>query len=112
MKKNMDFFECHIIIPEHDFITCLTDGKLVFQTEAIASLKSLAEALWSLSFVESIQTELEPDAAATINELENGECPGAFPFAIVSEKYWNEKHKHIFSNITKVERNGLLLERD
>ena len=112
-EHDVDWFESHIIIPEHDFIKYINGNHPMFETEEITALKSLLEALWSLSFVETIQTELElSEAVATLSEIESGECPGALPFAIVRVEYLNAKYKHLFSNITKVDRNGLFLERD
>lgn len=114
-EKDMDWFESHIIIPEHDFIHYIesANGHPAFEPQAITALKSLAEALWGLSFIETIQTELElTDGATTLSGLESGECPCAFPFAIIRSEYLNEKHRHIFSKITSIDRNGLLLERD
>lgn len=114
-EKDMDWFESHIIIPEHDFIHYIesANGHPAFEPQAITALKSLAEALWRLSFIEAIQTELElTDGATTLRGLESGECPCAFPFAIIRSEYLNENHKHIFSKITSIDRNGLLLERD
>lgn len=114
-EKDMDWFESFIIIPEHDFINYPTSasGHPVFEPEALTSLKSLIEAIWRLGFVETIQTELElTEGAATLSALESGECPSAFPFAIIHSDIMNENYKHIFSKITKIERNGLLLERD
>ena len=111
-EKDIDWFGCCIIIPESDIITG-AEGGYAFDPEATEALKSIAKALWRLDFVESIQTELElAGDAAELDELENGECPSAFPFAVIRKEYMNEKYRHIFSRITKIDRNGLLLERD
>ena len=111
-EKDIDWFGCCIIIPESDIITG-AEGGYAFDPRATEALKSIAKALWRLDFVESIQTELElAGDAAELDELERGECPSAFPFAVIRKEFMNEKYRHIFSRITKIDRDGLLLERD
>lgn len=110
-EQSNDYFEFHIIIPEGDFI-CYDKGFPLFDHKVTSDLKKLAFAIWNWSCIETIQTEIElSDGSVPLNEIENGDCPSAFPFAIIPSSIFDDSYNNVFSSITPINRNGILLER-
>ncbi|WP_026526669.1 hypothetical protein [Butyrivibrio sp. VCD2006] len=104
-----DEFVFTILIPEDELLQW-GNGKGNYDPRKISNIKKLIVTLWDWECVSAIQTTLELSGDITkLDDLKLGNMPSIVPFAIIPEE-WNNYNFDERFNITKLNRNGILIE--
>jgi len=108
-SKDEEAFSFEIIIPESEFVK-FRKKRAIYDPQIIDDLKKLACELWQWNCISAIQTALElSDGDISVEEMENGKCPSAEPFAIIPESFLKESCLEGFE-VMHIDRDGILIE--
>lgn len=108
-------FIFEIIIPESEILEYDCDSQpekeygICYKQQAIDRLVNSALELWKSPLVKSIQTGLEAvDGVSSVAEMRSGKEPFVYPFAIVSDCFWEQMKDKGF-RMERVHSEGMLL---
>jgi hypothetical protein len=108
-NKEEDEIDFVMITPEDELIR-YKEGRFSYNPGIMAEIKDLIISIWDFSGVTAIQTSLELSGdTASINELEEGERPSIYPYAIIPEEYLR---MYYGDNVTatRLDGDGVILE--